>query len=160
MTTLEILRDFGWVGILVIWTLDKFFPRAWSFLTDKVFPTRAKERAQRLERDEKDAQARREAEATLLKSRIERETRDEEHRRKIEERMVSAQELTASNIQQMTLAITVNNERLGQMFAILDKLNSFTVDAVGDMRESVIKLHKNRGDSQPKIPRVKTSRRK
>lgn len=156
MNTLDIIRDFGWIGFLSLWTLEKFFPRLWTFLTDKVFPSRAQERQQKLEEEERAAQAKRDAEAALLKARLERELREEEHRRKMDERLVTAQEENAKNIAQMTMAITVNNERLGQLFAILDKLNTFTVDAVGDMRESVIQLHKR--DTQQKIKPVRGKR--
>lgn len=151
MDIFTVAKDFGWLAVIVGWVLNMFFPRLWTFLTDKVFPARAKERARKLEQEEKDAQVKREVEVTLLKAKLDREMRAEESRIENDKRLATAME-------QMALAITANNERVSNIASGLDRLTDFTVDAVGDMREKVARL--NKSESQPKIPKIKRPAKK
>jgi hypothetical protein len=127
------LQDYGWFGILIYFFIKEVSP----FVMNKVFPERAAALA-----------AKRATDALLLKTQIERDEKEAEFRRRQEERTTTA-------IENMSLGITVNNERLNQLITGVSGLSSFTQEAVGDMREAVAKLH--RSQSQPKIKAVKQS---
>lgn len=138
MTLTDALREYGWAGFLILWFLDKAFPRFWPFFTDKVFPAKAKER-------EQEADARRKSEEKLLNARLEQERREQEHRRDMEERTTKA-------IEAVTNVIAINNERMGTLIAALGNLQNFTISAVNDMRLTTQQFH---SIQPPKSPRKK-----
>jgi len=130
------------MGVLILWVLDKFFPKLWVFLTDRVFPTRAKERAEKLEREEREANARRKADETLLDAKLEQEKREQEHRRNMEERTTKAIELMAGNQ-------AIGNERMAVLIASFGQLQSYIVSAVQDMRLVTQQFHSGKEITRP-----------
>ncbi len=82
-------------------------------------------------------QAKRSADALLLKNELE----EKEHRRKMEER-------TAEALEGIKQAVVISNERIDELTRIATEHNTFTINAVTTMREVVAK---SKRDSQPKI---------
>ncbi len=106
---------YGWWGFLGYVVVKEILP----FFRDKVWPEKIKERdAERL-----------------------RLQRLEERAILAEERQAKAIESMSLSSQQMALAITTENERISQMIVAQNEHARFTVDAIGDMRETVASLH-------------------
>lgn len=102
----QLLKDYGWVGVVVLYFLPKF----WTFLTDKFYPQKIKEREEAQQAREQEVRAEREARATLIKAQIEREERESQHRLQMDNRTVTA-------LEQMALGITAGNERITALIA-------------------------------------------
>jgi hypothetical protein len=123
MDPLELVKDYGWMAIIVAWTL----PRVWSFLTERFYPERVKARtdAERADRESK---------ATLLKAQIDRENRESDARLKLEERQVTA-------LEQMATAISSNNNMITTLHSAFMQHERFTYNSTLDLKESIEKLH-------------------
>jgi hypothetical protein len=129
MEILDFVRDYGWLGALILY----FGPKVWNFLTDRIYPQRVAERTGAL-------QAERERQALLLKSQIEREDREFDHRKEIDNRIVASIEGTNVAIQQMGLAITVGNERITQLISAHSRHDNFTLGAHVELKEKMEQL--------------------
>lgn len=141
MNIVEIFAQWGWVGVLLIWLTEKL----WPFLADKVFPARLRQQ---------ETKQRREDEA-------------EKYRRTVEERRIVAMENMADNVrtamntlsetvntalremsqsvsnqnQQVVLALTISNERIEKLYEAHQRHDSFTIQAVSRMNDSMRTLH-------------------
>ena len=124
MEILDILERFGWLGVVIVWTL----PRVWGFLTDRFYPQKVKEREERIREREEGVRAEREARATLIRAQIERENRESDARIEVDRRFAAA-------LEQMTLAITVGNERITAVMATLSQHVNFTFGAHVELKE-------------------------
>ena len=124
MEILDILERFGWLGVVIVWTL----PRVWGFLTDRFYPQKVKEREERIREREDGVRAEREARATLIRAQIERENRESDARIEVDRRFAAA-------LEQMTLAITVGNERITAVMATLSQHVNFTFGAHVELKE-------------------------
>jgi hypothetical protein len=163
MDLLTVLRDYGWVGVVII----LFAPKLWHFLTDRFYPQKVAERNKEEKRRDDALQAEREARALLLKSQIEREGKEFEHRTSIDNRIAAALENTTTVIQQMGLAITVNNERITQLISAHSRHDNFVFSAhvetkeklegienMIDTRNQVRQLRKELTETQEKIKTI------
>jgi hypothetical protein len=136
MDIVTLLRDYGWLGVLILY----FGPKAWSFLTDRLYPQRVAERKAERERQDSALQAERERQALYLKSQIDRDNREFAHRKEIDNRIAAAIEgMNASN-QQMSLAITVNNERITQLISAHSRHDNFALGAHVEVKEKLEQL--------------------
>jgi hypothetical protein len=123
MDPIELVKDYGWMAIIVAWTL----PRVWSFLTERLYPERIKARTEAERAD-------RESKATLLKAQIERENRESEARLKLEERQVTV-------LERMETAISNNNGLITALHSAFMQHERFTYNSTLDLKESIEKLH-------------------
>lgn len=126
MDILDVLERFGWLGVIIVWSL----PRVWTFVTDRLYPQRVKEKEKILAEREEGVRAEREARATLIKAQIERENRESDARIEVDRRVATAME-------QMTLAITVGNERINGVMAALAQHINFTFGAHVELKEKL-----------------------
>lgn len=110
-----ILEKYGWVAMAVYVIMKDVLP----WVMNRYFPAHMKKE-----------QDKRNAEALLLKSELE----DKEHRRAMEERSTVAME-------KMGEAVIILNERLDKLTDITAEHNTFTIQAVTAMRETVAKRH-------------------
>jgi hypothetical protein len=119
MDFIQVLQTWGWAGVLVLFMIDK----VWPFFATTFFPARAK-----------------------------REEEERKWQHTLEERRVTAMESMANTVgdalremshavqegnSNITMAMTVQNERVMQLNDSMRKHDSFTVQAVGDMRTQV-----------------------
>ena len=175
-----ILKDYGWLGVLILY----FGPKVWQFFTDRFYPSKIAEKKR--DQDRKDAevqaeraardvslQAEREARALLLKSQIDREERDFVHRQAIDGRIATAIEGMGTSIQQMGLAITVGNERITQLISAHSRHDNFTVSSSTELTEKmdqlaamietqkeVLELRRQLMDTQERIKAISKNRTK
>ena len=145
-TFLSDARNYGWLGVLILWSLDKLFPRLWTFLTDRVFPARAKERAEKRDQEEK-----------VLNARLDQERKEQDYRQKLEERTTRAIEQMATNQAATNSAIAVNNERMGTLIAGFVQLQGYIVSAVQDMRLTTQQFHGEAHKPSKRTKKVKPS---
>jgi hypothetical protein len=151
-----IIRDYGWIFAVLLWVL----PRAWSFLTDHLFPQVAKEREEALRAREESYRAEREARATLIRAQIDRESRMADQGLDLQRRTVTA-------IEQMSLGIVAGNERIAALIAAHTQHVNFTFGAhvelkerLDDISEQIVynkrldDLEKGLKDTQDKIKAV------
>jgi hypothetical protein len=119
MDFIQVLQTWGWAGVLVLFMIDK----VWPFFATTFFPARAK-----------------------------REEEERKWQHALEERRVAAMEGMASTVgnalsemshavqegnSNITMAMTVQNERVMQLNDSMRKHDSFTVQAVGEMKTQV-----------------------
>ncbi len=157
MEPLTILRDYGWIGVVLLWLA----PKVWSFFAERLYPQRVKEKEREQTRRDEETRAEREARATLLRSQIERENREADKRLRLEERMVTA-------LEQMSLGIVAGNERISALIASHTQHANFQfgahievkerLDDIQQMiiyREKVDELEKELHNTQQRIPVIK-----
>lgn len=125
----ELLRDYGWVAVLLMWLV----PRLFQFFTDKFYPARVAEIQREQTAREEGVKAEREARATLIKAQIDREEREASRRLLLEERMVTS-------LEQMALGISVGNERIAAMIASQTSHHNFVFGSHADLKEKMDKL--------------------
>lgn len=160
MDLLTVIRDYGWLGVVVLY----FGPRVWHFITDRLYPQKVAERKREEERRDDALQAERERQALYLKSQIDRDDREFSHRKEIDNRIATSIENTQAVIQQMSLAITVNNERITQLISAHSRHDNFSLGAhveikekmeqleeMIDSRNQIAELRKQLSDTQEKI---------
>jgi hypothetical protein len=160
---LTVIRDYGWLGVIVLY----FGPKFWHFLTDRLYPQRVAERKREEERQDSSLQAERERQAILLKSQLEREDREFKHRKEIDNRIATSIEGLNTAMQQMGLAITVNNERITQLISAHSRHDNFTLgshvelkekmeqlEEMIDSRNQIAELRKQLSETQEKIKAV------
>lgn len=124
MDILDILERFGWLGVIIVWAL----PRVWSFLTDRLYPQRVKEREKIVNDREEGVRAEREARVTLLKAQIDREDRESTARIDVDKRVATA-------LEQMALGITVGNERIAALIGSHAQHANFVFGAHVELKE-------------------------
>lgn len=131
-----LLQNYGWLGVLILWLA----PKVWQFVTDRLYPQKVAEKKREEERRDGALQAERERQALYLKSQIDRDEREFEHRKEIDNRIATAIEGTHSVTQQMSLAITVNNERITQLISAHSRHDNFTLGAHVELKEKMEQL--------------------
>jgi len=119
MDLLQVLHDWGWVGVLVLFAMDK----VWPWFTNTVFPAKVK-----------------------------REEEERQFQRKLDERRITAMENVATTVEKalremsqamqtgnsnVTMALTVQNERMAQLSGEQRDHDKFTQRALGDVRNSL-----------------------
>jgi hypothetical protein len=117
-----LFERYGWLVAIGLY----FLPQAWSFLADRVWPERVRERSEA-------AKAIRDADATILKAKIEREDRESQQRLKLEERTVAA-------IERMESAITNGNQMLTTLHAAFVQHERFTYNTSLEIKQSIEEL--------------------
>ncbi len=168
MDILAALRDYGWVGVIILY----FVPKVWQFFTDRFFPQKIAERKVEEKRRDDALQAEREARALLLRSQIEREAKEFEHRTGIDTRIAASIENMGTAIQQMGLAITVNNERITQLISAHSRHDNFvftahvetkekleSIESLIDTRNAVRQMRKELTETQEKIKTIGKDRK-
>jgi len=113
MTFIEIMRDWGWFGILLYFLIE----RVWPFLSEKSFPSLVKARA-----DEKKWQHQMEERRVAAMESLSRKVEAAMH--------------------EMTNVVTQQNERMSMLIAESAEHHRYTIDAITDMRESVARQNK------------------
>lgn len=150
---LTIIERFGWVAAILLWIA----PQAWKFFTERFFPQKMKERDAEQKRRDDETRAEREARAILIKAQIERENKDAERRLQLENRMVTT-------LEQLSLGITIGNERVAALIASHTQHANFTfgshveikerLDDIQDMivtKQRVDELERDLKDTKDKI---------
>src|SRR3990170_3584218 len=113
MTFIEIMRDWGWLGVLLYFLIE----RVWPFLSEKSFPSLIKART-----DEKKWQHQMEERRVVAMESLSK---------RVEEAML-----------EMTRVVTQQNERMSMLIAESAEHHRYTIDAVTDMRETVAVMGK------------------
>lgn len=163
MDILALLRDYGWVGVIGLY----FVPKVWQFFTDRFFPQKVAERKVEEKRRDDALQAERERQALYLKSQIDRDEREFTHRKEVDNRIATSIENTQAVMQQMGLAITVNNERITQLISAHSRHDNFVfsahietkeklegIEGMIDTRNQVRQLRKELTETQEKIKTI------
>lgn len=114
-----LFEKYGWLAVIVLWLL----PRVWQFVTERFYPERVKER---LEAE----RAERETRVTLMKAQIDREDRESDRRLALEERMVRS-------FEQLSLAVSVGNERMAALIASFTQHANFQFGAHVELKEKL-----------------------
>lgn len=133
LTLTDMLKEYGWIGVLVYYAVKEL----WPFFKKKVFPAqvRAHEAEVKLQSEQlkwtRDMEERRvQAMENASKAMI-------EHSRSVDEALRRMSDTITSQNQQVSLAITVQNERVSQLLVAHQKHDSFTIQAIGEMRARV-----------------------
>lgn len=129
MDWLNAIKDFGWLGFLILFAIREVWPQAKS-----TYQQQANLRVENMRMD-------REKELEQLKADREERANDLEFRRAMNERLTAAYEALVKAHQEQTLVLTAINERLNQMVALQQIISTHLVDATANMRETVAKLH-------------------
>lgn len=129
MDILQTLRDFGWIGVLLIFLIQVVWPQAFN-----LFKNRAELGMEEMKM---------EMELQREESKTEREERaaERQFRHVLDERQVKAYEKLVETAQVQAQLLVSLNERLNQIDAKQQALNMFIVDAVAQMRERVSSMH-------------------
>jgi len=134
------LREYGWIGVLVLFLLREFWPWFRDLFAseqkkkEKIAAEKAKVDSERaLASIHEDQDSRRE----------ERALRQEERhfRHQVDERQVVAFEKQSEALQRMVALQETMNERQGQMIAAQNTMSNFVVESVIAMKETVAQMH-------------------
>lgn len=129
MEWLNVVKDFGWLGLLILFIIREIWPQAKNTLQRQAD---IKMENMRLDREK---------ELEQLKADREERASDLAFRRAINERLTAAYEELVKAHQAQTLVLTAINERLNQMVALQQLISTHLVDATSNMRETVARLH-------------------
>jgi len=132
MNLFDILREYGWFGVLLLFVIEK----VWPFFVNVVFPKRAREATALIKREDEERKWQRDIDERRVKAM-------EDLGIKMEEAMKAMSASVSESGHQVAMALTVQNERINKLSDSQVASYAFLVDAVTDMREATAKLHPN-----------------
>lgn len=129
MSFVEILHDYGWTGVLLLFLLEKVWPR--------VFGLFARKQAAKLETELAEVKTQQALE--LENIRMDREARaaERQFRHEIDLRNAVSSEKVAEATLTQTKLLATQGEQLAAIMSNLNSLTTFMVQYTSDMRETV-----------------------
>lgn len=129
MEFLQILENYGWIGVIILFFIDKVWPRAFDIFKGRADLSNEEMRL-KMQQGIEEAKAERDARAA-----------ERQFRHELDERQIKAYEKLVETTQLQAQLLVTMNERLNQLTLKQNTMNSFIVDAVAQMRERMAINH-------------------